>query len=133
MKIIIHKYNGKTLEWPDLWNHFGFIRKDKSQWSKWMVSHKTPEYVIPFINDFGYEVVTEQQHKFVGFTKSHLAVVCLNQGFAKLVVKNDPELAIELGIAELNKFPYIESKLWQLRLNPCIEQHHQFGAVRTFT
>ena len=77
-----------TLSFPDLWNHFE-MKKDKGD--RWEASSETPEYVKEYLSNY--------RTPSRAWPLSH-AKAMLSQKFAKLVVENDPELAVKLGVAE---------------------------------
>lgn len=77
-----------NLSFPDLWNYFG-MTKDKGD--RWYPTGDTPEYVCDYLEN--YRTPSRAwPHSY--------AVAMLTQKFAKLVVINDPNLAIKLKIAE---------------------------------
>jgi len=78
---------GAKLSWPDLWTHFNMY-KDKVT-GKWKVSSSTPEYVTAYL---------AEKSSYYGFSGGTIAFFCLNTHFAKLVVRHDPVLALELGL-----------------------------------
>ena len=80
---------GAKISWPDLWNHFGMY-KDKCT-GHWKVSHRTPVFVSEYL---------EEKSRYYGFSSGTLAFFCLGTYFAKLIVRNDPVLACELGLTK---------------------------------
>ena len=77
-----------TLNWPDLWNHFGMA---KDNGDRWHPSESTQDYVKEFL-----DYVRSPSRSW----PNSYASAMLRQKFAKLVVEHEPELAIKLGIAE---------------------------------
>jgi hypothetical protein len=76
------------LSWPNLWNDFGMT---KDNGDRWFPTDSTPEYVKEFLQSH-----REPSRRW----PNSYALPLLTQKFAKCVVKNDPELAIKLKIAE---------------------------------
>lgn len=77
-----------TLSWPDLWNHFGM---SKDNGGRWYPTECTQDYVRAFL-----DTIRTPSRSW----PNSYASAMLRQKFAKLVVEHEPDLAIELGIAE---------------------------------
>ena len=77
-----------TLGWTDLWASFGMSKDNAGRWDS---STDTQDYV----NDFLANYRTPSRAWPHSYSKP-----MLSQKFAKLVVKNEPKLAVKLGIAE---------------------------------
>tara|TARA_R110000851_G_scaffold325083_1_gene492782 strand:+ start:33 stop:638 length:606 start_codon:yes stop_codon:yes gene_type:complete len=93
------RIEGKLLQWDDVWDHLKMTKTTYNRGTnKWIATDNTPEEVVNFLNDFGY-VVKGDTRNFVGFNSNQLAVVVLNNGFAKYLCECLPSLAIEIGIA----------------------------------
>ena len=83
------------VQWPHLWDHFGMSKNKKG---RWFTSYRTPDFVVEFLNDYGYTHTNEYGETWNGMNAGQLAVACLNRGFAKVVVNNDHALACKLGL-----------------------------------
>lgn len=77
-----------TLSWPDLWNHFG-MSKDNA--GRWETTESTQDYVKEFLSEI--------RSPSRSWPNSYASAM-LRQKFARLVVEQEPELAIQIGIAE---------------------------------
>lgn len=77
-----------TLSFPDLWKHFGM---SKDNGGRWETTANTPEWAIEYLA--GYRTPSR------AWPNSY-ATAMLSQKFAKLVVENDPKLAVLVGVAE---------------------------------
>ena len=77
-----------TLNFSDLWESFGMKKDDGGRWYQ---SEDTPEWVCEFLSQY--------REPSRAWPMSH-AKPMLTQKFSKLVVEQDPELAIKLHIAE---------------------------------
>jgi hypothetical protein len=78
-----------TLGWADLWGCFGM---EKDAGGRWYPTSETQGYVKGFL-----EYYRSPSHAWPHSYSKPM----LSQKFAKLVVKNEPKLAVKLGIAEV--------------------------------
>lgn len=77
-----------TLAFPDIWEN-NLLSKDKG--GRWNICEDTPEFVKTFLA--GYRSPSRSwPHSY--------SKALLSQKFAKLLTEYDPDLAIELGVAE---------------------------------
>ena len=88
------EWNGENLEWDHVWN----VLKMNKYKSKWVVTDDTPRVVLDFLSDFGYYSPFGFCHGDEGMSSSQLAVVLLNDGFAKYLVDQDLSLANKCGV-----------------------------------
>lgn len=114
------KWNGKTLEWPDIWNHLKMGHNSKG---KWFIGDDTQQSVIDFLNDFGYTRTDIFGTVHKGTNKSHLSTILLYNGFAKYLVQNEPEIALKIGIAYDSVDTTQELIIHWLNDCPCCNHH----------
>lgn len=79
---------GTKLSFPDLWNHFG-MHKDNG--GRWLTTNNTQVYVVEYLDNY--------RSPSRAWPNSY-AVAMLSQKFAKLVIINEPDLAIKLNIGK---------------------------------
>lgn len=80
-----------TLQWPHLWQYFGM---EKDNGGRWYPTESTEKYVVEFL-----DTIRAPSRSW----PDSYAHAMLRQKFAKLVVENEPELALKLGIAQKEK------------------------------
>ncbi len=77
-----------TIDFPALWSEFGM---EKDSGDRWFDSESTQSWVKEYLSNYR----TPSRSWPLSYAKA-----MFSQKFAKLIVENEPELAVKLGVAK---------------------------------